>query len=244
MLFFAAFVGSKRWGTPSASTVVERKPAAAAPARAQPPATTSPVALAPVTSVTNLTDVAATPRAANPSPPPSAARASTPAGAQSFDHTAAAAKLLDAADRASACSKIDAPSGAGRATITFSPNGSVRRVSLTTPFAGSPNDACLRDAFLTVRIAPFRGAAPALEQRFRVVSPNEPGTLTFQSNLPAEVALDGRPLGATPKSVTTTPGSHSVVFMHPDLGQKEQAVTLAPGQDKTVRATFLRATAE
>lgn len=63
--------------------------------------------------------------------------------------------------------------------------------------------------------------------------------LTFQSNVPADVALDGRPLGTTPKSVTVAPGSHTVVFIHPELGQKEKAVTLAPGQDKTVSATFL-----
>ena len=67
---------------------------------------------------------------------------------------------------------------------------------------------------------------------------NEPGFLTFQSNVPAQVALDGRLLGSTPKSVTVAPGSHTVVFVHPELGEKEQAVTLDPGQDKTVRATF------
>ncbi|HVR21639.1 MAG TPA: serine/threonine-protein kinase [Polyangiaceae bacterium] len=91
----------------------------------------------------------------------------------------------------------------------------------------------------TERVPPFRGAAPAREQRSTAIAPTEPGMLTFESNVPAQVALDGRPLGATPKSVSVAPGSHTVVFIHPELGQKEHALTLAPGQDKMIRATFL-----
>jgi serine/threonine-protein kinase len=93
-------------------------------------------------------------------------------------------------------------------------------------------------AFSAAKVRPFAGAARTLEQRFRVLAPTTPGTLTFQANVPASVTLDGRSLGETPKSVSVAPGSHTVVFVHPELGEKAHAVTLAPGQDKTIRATF------
>jgi serine/threonine-protein kinase len=231
LLAFGAFAWSKRSSTSHVtSSAVERAPAQ----RATPPqAPVAPTALAPATVVAPAT----APVVSAPAPT-SEARATTPARARAFDPTKAATELLAAADRASACSKPDAPSGSGRATITFSPDGSVASIALPAPFTGSSNDACLRNAFLSARVPAFRGAAPTLEQRFRVLAASEPGVLTFQSNVPADVALDGRPLGATPKSVTVAPGSHTVVFVHPELGQKEHAVTLAPGQDKTVRATF------
>jgi eukaryotic-like serine/threonine-protein kinase len=90
----------------------------------------------------------------------------------------------------------------------------------------------------------FTARRPRSSSAFARSLANEPGILTFQSNVPAHVALDGRALGPTPKSVTVAPGSHTVVFVHPELGQKEQAVTLDPGQDKTVRATFQPAAAQ
>jgi serine/threonine-protein kinase len=85
---------------------------------------------------------------------------------------------------------------------------------------------------------PVDGDARTLEQRSRVLSLNEPGRLTFEANVPALVTFDGRSLGQTPQSVTATPGNHSIVFLHPELGEKAHAVTLDPGQDKTIRATF------
>jgi eukaryotic-like serine/threonine-protein kinase len=105
----------------------------------------------------------------------------------------------------------------------------------TRPVAPAPVARKSTRAFTTPRPRASSAFARSLE--------NEPGTLTFQSNLPAHVTFDGRPLGSTPKSVTATPGSHTVVFMHPELGQKEQAVTLAPGQEKTIHATFQPAVA-
>jgi hypothetical protein len=88
------------------------------------------------------------------------------------------------------------------------------------------------------KVRPFDGDSRTAEQRSRVLSLNEPGTLTFEANVPALVTFDGRSLGSTPKSVTAAPGNHTVVFVHPELGEKAHAVTLDPGQDKTIRATF------
>ena len=90
----------------------------------------------------------------------------------------------------------------------------------------------------TARARRVNAAADALERRSRVLAPIESGTLTFEANVPAAVTFDGRSLGTTPQSVTAPPGSHTVVFLHPELGAKSHALTIDPGQDKTIRATF------
>jgi serine/threonine-protein kinase len=88
--------------------------------------------------------------------------------------------------------------------------------------------------------SPARNRPPGVARRTPepALSPDEPGLLTFEANVPAAVALDGRPLGTTPQSATAPPGSHTIVFAHPELGEKSHTVTLAPGQEKAIRATF------
>jgi serine/threonine-protein kinase len=223
-------------GRPTPSVPVTATPPLAesaqtvAPApKAEPPRADAPASSA--SSVSEAPTAVATTAATVP--------ARTKAGAtRAFDATKAATELFAAAARARDCTKPGAASGNGRATITFTPDGKASRVVLSTPFAGSSNASCLRETFGSVRVRAFDGVARTLEQRFNVVSPSAPGTLTFQANVPADVAFDGRPLGQTPKSVSAAPGNHTVVFVHPELGEKTHEVTLAPGQDKTVRATF------
>jgi serine/threonine-protein kinase len=62
--------------------------------------------------------------------------------------------------------------------------------------------------------------------------------LSLTSDPPSAVLLDGKPIGQTPKSVTVTPGSHSVLFVHPTKGRARATAKLAPGQSKTLRARF------
>ncbi len=51
--------------------------------------------------------------------------------------------------------------------------------------------------------------------------------------------LDGRPLGQTPKvGVSVSPGSHTVVFVHPEHGRKVRAVTVQAGQTATAAVRF------
>ena len=233
-----------------ASTLGDRSPAHAAAARPKPPTTPPPEAPhvsmpvpvpVPVPDVSSLPadspQVGDTPRAPA-ADTESPARTPKPARTRSFNPAAAAGELLSVAERANGCSTPDAPSGRGRVTVTFAPNGSASRVVLSAPFAGAANEACLRSLFGAARVSAFDGSARTVEQRFRVVSANTPGTLTFDANVPVVVTLDGRPLGTTPKSVTLAAGNHTVVFVHPELGEKSHSVTLAPGQDKTLRATF------
>jgi serine/threonine protein kinase len=229
-----------------ASTLLDRLPAHAAAVRPRTPVISAPKALdvsprAPVEAA--MQTPASAPAEAAPEVPP-VVNAPTPGAertskrTRSFDPTAAARELLSVAERANDCSKPDAPSGRGSATVTFAPNGTPSRVTLSAPFAGSATEACLRATFAAARVPAFEGVARTVDQRFRVASQNTPSTLTFETNVPALVTLDGRSLGPTPKSVTLAAGNHSVVFVHPELGQKQHAVTVAPGQEKTIRATF------
>ncbi len=59
--------------------------------------------------------------------------------------------------------------------------------------------------------------------RLKLEIPN--GTLNINAAPWAEVAVDGKPLGPTPLGNISLPvGSHEVVFTHPQLGERRQAV--------------------
>ncbi|WP_437917177.1 PEGA domain-containing protein [Sorangium sp. So ce302] len=64
-------------------------------------------------------------------------------------------------------------------------------------------------------------------------------TLNINSIPVSKVVLDGRPLGSTPKvGVSVSAGSHTVMFIHPDLGKKSVTVTLKAGETKTAAVKF------
>jgi len=60
-------------------------------------------------------------------------------------------------------------------------------------------------------------------------------TLNFNSIPVSNVIFDGKPLGGTPKlGYSTSPGSHTVIFMHAEEGKKVTSVTCKAGETKTV----------
>ncbi|MGC4095164.1 MAG: serine/threonine-protein kinase [Polyangiaceae bacterium] len=101
-----------------------------------------------------------------PAPPPAPATPSGPAGA--FNRGAAMAQLGSAAGRATSCKKPDGPSGSGRATVTFAPDGSVSKVSVPAPFSGTPTGSCIAAAFNGARVPAFTGSAVSLPGSFRI----------------------------------------------------------------------------
>lgn len=65
------------------------------------------------------------------------------------------------------------------------------------------------------------------------------GKLTLTSNPPANVILDGRPLGRTPKlGYPASVGNHTVVFVHPERGRKGTVVRVLAGKTTRVSAKF------
>ncbi len=65
------------------------------------------------------------------------------------------------------------------------------------------------------------------------------GTLNINSIPVSNVILDGKPLGSTPKiGVKVSPGSHTVVFVHPQHGRKVRAVTVPAGGTAAATTKF------
>jgi hypothetical protein len=67
--------------------------------------------------------------------------------------------------------------------------------------------------------------------------PTGNGFLNINSIPASRVLLDGQPLGETPKSnVSVSAGTHTVTFIHPELGKKSVSVKVGPGETKTASA--------
>jgi hypothetical protein len=65
------------------------------------------------------------------------------------------------------------------------------------------------------------------------------GTLNINSIPVSNVILDGRPIGQTPKvGVSVSPGTHTVVFVHPEHGRKVRTVNVAGGKSATAAVRF------
>jgi serine/threonine-protein kinase len=63
------------------------------------------------------------------------------------------------------------------------------------------------------------------------------GTLNINSIPASRVLLDGQPLGETPRTgVSVSPGTHTVTFIHPELGKKSISVKVGPGETKSAVA--------
>jgi serine/threonine-protein kinase len=65
------------------------------------------------------------------------------------------------------------------------------------------------------------------------------GVLNINSIPVSRVILDGVPKGTTPvMGVKVSPGTHTVVFMHPTHGRKVRAVSVQPGKTATAAVRF------
>jgi len=62
-------------------------------------------------------------------------------------------------------------------------------------------------------------------------------TLHVIANPPANVAIDGRPLGMTPQTVSLAAGAHVIVFAAAE-GREVRQIDLSAGGEKTVSVSF------
>jgi hypothetical protein len=67
-----------------------------------------------------------------------------------------------------ACKRSDGPTGSGTATVTFSPDGPVKSVSVSAPFAGTPVGQCVVNAFRGAHVPPFSGSSFTLPKGFQI----------------------------------------------------------------------------
>jgi serine/threonine-protein kinase len=116
----------------------------------------------------------ATPTAAVPDPPvvdptPTPTAALPPPGERPpLNRGAAVSALNSAASAAMGCKRPDGPTGSGTATITFSPDGPVKSVSVSAPFGGTPVGQCVATVFRGARVPPFSGSSFTLPKGFQI----------------------------------------------------------------------------
>jgi serine/threonine protein kinase len=114
-----------------------------------------------------------------PAPPPEegdienpykkAEKAPPPAGERGpFSRGAATSALAKAASRALGCKSADGPTGSGRATVTFSPDGPASNVSVSPPFDGTSVGACVSTAYRSAQVPAFTGSAVTVPHTFRI----------------------------------------------------------------------------
>jgi hypothetical protein len=73
----------------------------------------------------------------------------------------------------------------------------------------------------------------------RLVLSPPTGVINFSADAPAEVFLDGRPLGPTPlANIAVSLGTHEVLFSHPRLGEVRYTVLVALGPAYRLHATM------
>jgi hypothetical protein len=82
--------------------------------------------------------------------------------------------------------------------------------------------------------APNAASATAAEQP---AGGETDATLHVIANPPANVVVDGRPLGMTPQTITLAPGAHVIVFAGAESREVRQ-IDLSAGGEKTVSVSF------
>lgn len=139
--------------------VKEANPAPSAPAHAAPgnaAATSAPTANAGTTSA---------PTAAPVTPPVAVI---PPDQRAPLNRGAALAALGTSASAATGCKREGGPSGSGSASVTFSPDGPVKSVTVSAPFAGTAVGQCVAAAFRVAHVPPFSGSSITLPKSFQI----------------------------------------------------------------------------
>lgn len=85
-----------------------------------------------------------------------------------LNRASALSALSKAASSAASCKRDGGPTGAGSASITFSPDGPVSAVSVSAPFAGTPVGTCIQTVFRSAHVPAFSGTAVTLNKSFRI----------------------------------------------------------------------------
>lgn len=104
-----------------------------------------------------------------------------------------------------------------------------------------PEKATEKSPTPTERPTGVRAPTPAPERKpeppsepVAAAPPSGTGFLNINSIPASRVLLDGSPLGETPKTgISVSAGTHTVTFIHSELGKKSVSVKVGPGETKT-----------
>jgi eukaryotic-like serine/threonine-protein kinase len=143
----------------------EPSPAANAPAANATPPSAPAANPAPLNAAIANAAIADTP-APTPATPPAALI--PPDQRAPLNRGAALAALGTAASAATSCKREGGPSGSGSASITFSPDGPVKGVTVSAPFAGTAVGQCVVGVFRSAHVPPFSGSSITLPKSFQI----------------------------------------------------------------------------
>jgi serine/threonine-protein kinase len=86
---------------------------------------------------------------------------------------------------------------------------------------------------------PAPAAQPGSDASSQEVAPTGTGTLNANSLPVSKVLVDGRALGSTPQMGISLPaGTHTVTFVHPELGKKSVTIQVRPGEKAVAAVRF------
>jgi len=108
-----------------------------------------------------------------------------------------------------------------------------------TRLEAAPGSATAKESVATTA-APVKLqelAAPAVLDMAGGADANA-GVIDVTSSPPANVVLDGRPLGQAPRVVKAPPGIHTVLFIHPLYGRQSLSVNVTAGRTSRAAAEF------
>jgi serine/threonine protein kinase len=153
------------------------------PSTAEAPATSAVALAAPPTSAPPVSPVpppdaidpppAPTPARAAPAPrsqtvPPAKPPRAAPSNPNGFKRTAAIASLNALSRILAGCSRPGGRTGQGNVLVTFGNDGSVSRVRIDPPFAGTSEGTCIVGRFGAAHVPPYQGAPETVRYAFRL----------------------------------------------------------------------------
>lgn len=125
--------------------------------------------------------------------------------------------------------------------VTFPDGKAEATIRVELRLASSPEPEAPRPVAAAPVDAPKKPekASPPEKDEPEPAAASGSGTISMNSIPPSKVLLDGRPIGGTPKVDVSVPaGTHTVTFVHPDLGKKSVSIDVKAGQRANASVRF------
>lgn len=101
----------------------------------------------------------------------------------------------------------------------------------------SNEDEAGGDSALGAAMRQSVGLPAAAEPEKRDAKATGSGSINIVTSPSAVILLDGKPVGKTPKRITVSAGTHSLVLIHAN-GRKRASINVEAGANKTIKASF------
>jgi hypothetical protein len=124
------------------------------------------------------------------------------------------------------------------AEVGFADGKAEKTVDIEMVASSTPREEPVAVAGPAPRAVPRGPSAPVAPASPPAAPAGGETKLAINSIPISNVIVDGRPVGSTPKQMPITPGTHTVVFIHPELGRKTQTVSVQAGKTAVAATKF------